>query len=128
MNHRNRIFGFRPNTNLRQSEFTEYSAENEHSVIFGNYRIFGKLPNILPYPHFCFNPVLRSAADLSSLDQGSDSSPLIKKKFMQPHRSCFTSDLKFIAIIKDFRVKTLKTLKWCMFSHQLHLKMTKLLR
>ena len=46
MNHRNRIFGFRPNTNLWQSEITEYSAENEYSVIFGNYRIFGKLPNI----------------------------------------------------------------------------------
>ena len=46
VNHRNRIFGFRPNMNLRQLEITEYSAENEYSVIFGNYRIFGKLLNI----------------------------------------------------------------------------------
>ena len=52
VNHRNRIFGFRPNMNLRQSKITEYSAKNEYSVITeysASYRIFGKLPNILLY-------------------------------------------------------------------------------
>ena len=32
VNHRNRIFWFRPNTNLRLLEITEYSAETEYSV------------------------------------------------------------------------------------------------
>ena len=32
VNHRNRIFWFRPNTNLRWLEITEYSAETEYSV------------------------------------------------------------------------------------------------
>ena len=32
VNHRNRIFLFRPNTNLRWLEITEYSAETEYSV------------------------------------------------------------------------------------------------
>ena len=33
VNHRNRIFWFRPNTNLRWLEITEYSAGTEYSVI-----------------------------------------------------------------------------------------------
>ena len=55
VNHRNRIFWFRPNTNLRWLEITEYSAETEYSVIVYFSRIFGNftehsanLPNLWP--------------------------------------------------------------------------------